>query len=83
MLIGEIDGIHFRPLERCLRDLLDVLGSAIRAPFFAKDSRDHGRFPGRVHALNARRAELASKSLKGLTAPGMLLQYPTPRFPRG
>ena len=27
-------------------------------------------FCGRVHALNARRAEPASKSLNGLTAPG-------------
>ena len=36
-----------------------------RAPLFAKDSRGHGRFCGRVHAINARRAEPASKSLKG------------------
>jgi hypothetical protein len=35
------------------------------APLFAKDRGGHGHFRGRVHAINARRAEPASKSLKG------------------
>ena len=36
-----------------------------RAPLFARDSGGLGRFCGRVHAINARRAEPALKSLKG------------------
>jgi hypothetical protein len=45
------------------------------APFFAESCGGHGRFYGRVHAINARLAKPASKSLKGLTAPGIPLQY--------
>ena len=55
------------------------------APLFVKGSGGHGGSCGRVHAICARRAEPASKSFKsskGLTALGILLQYPTPRFPR-
>jgi len=36
-----------------------------RAPLLARDSRGLGRSSGRVHAINARRAEPALKSLKG------------------
>ena len=46
------------------------------------DRAKDGRFRGRVHAINVRRAKPARSRSKGLTAPGMLLQYPTPRFPR-
>ena len=41
------------------------VGRSRRAPLFLKDSRGIGRFFGRVHAVNTRRAEPASKSLKG------------------
>ena len=58
------------------------VGRSGRAPLFLKSTGGHGRSCGRVHAINARRAEPASKSLKGPHCTGILLQYPTPRFPR-
>src|SRR5215469_918486 len=36
-----------------------------QAPWFRSSCGGHGRFLGRVHAINARRAKPAAKSLKG------------------
>src|SRR6516162_26402 len=44
-----------------------------QAPWFASSCGGHGRFPGRVHAINARRAKPAAKSLKGLHGTGHTL----------
>ncbi len=41
------------------------VGRSGRAPLFLKSTGGHGRSCGRVHGINARRAEPASKSLKG------------------
>lgn len=43
----------------------DEVSGFRHAPLFAKGSGSHTRFWGRVHAINARRGEPASKSLKG------------------
>ena len=83
MLIGEIDGIHFKPLERCLGDLLDVLGRLFVRHCSLRTAEGTDVFPGVFTPLTrAGRSRLRCRS-KGPTAPGMLLQYPTPRFPRG
>jgi hypothetical protein len=42
----------------------DEVSGFRHTPLFAKGGGSHGRFWGRVHAINARRAKPASKSLK-------------------